>query len=63
MRMDESSRWARCRGMQVVVLTFVSRDTREEGTDINDELAKLAHAGQMTVLSIVDLEDVPGFAH
>jgi hypothetical protein len=48
---------------QVVVLTFVSKDTRDEGADINDELSKLAQTGKMSVLSVVDLEDVPGFAH
>jgi hypothetical protein len=48
---------------QVVALTFVGRNTRDEGTDINDELVKLAEPGKMAVLSVVDLEDVPHFGH
>jgi hypothetical protein len=48
---------------QVVALTFVSRETRDEGTDINDDLARMAEPGKMTVLSVVDLESVPHFAH
>ncbi len=48
---------------QVVALTFVGKDTREAGKDINDELSELAEPGKMTVVSVVDLEGVPGFAH
>jgi len=46
---------------QVVALTFVGRKTRDVATDINDELAERAQPGRMTVLSVVDLEDVPSF--
>jgi hypothetical protein len=45
---------------QVVALTFASRETRDESTDINDELTELAKPGNMTVLSVVSLESVPG---
>jgi hypothetical protein len=48
---------------QVVALTFVGKDTRDEGKDINDELNELAEPNKMTVVSVVDLEGVPGFAH
>jgi hypothetical protein len=48
---------------QVVALTFVAKDTREEGSDINEDLSKQAEAGKMTVVSVVDLEGVPRFAH
>jgi hypothetical protein len=48
---------------QVVALTFVGKDTRDEGKDINDELTELAEPNKMCVLSVVDLEGVPGFAH
>jgi hypothetical protein len=44
---------------QVVALTFVSRETRDEATDINDELSQHARPGDVTVVSVVDLEDVP----
>jgi hypothetical protein len=46
---------------QVVALTFVGRGTRDVATDINDELSSRAQPGRMTVLSVVDLEDIPSF--
>jgi hypothetical protein len=48
---------------QVVALTFVGRKTRDTGTDINDDLSKLAEPGRMSVVSVVDLEDVPHIGH
>ena len=48
---------------QVVALTFVGKDTRDEGKEVNDELEGLAEPNKMTVVSVVDLEGVPGFAH
>jgi hypothetical protein len=48
---------------QVVAVTFVGRKTRDEATDINEDLARLAEPGRMTVISVVDLEDVPHFGH
>jgi hypothetical protein len=44
---------------QIVAVTFVGKNTREEATDINDDLSRLAEPGRMTVVSVVDLEDVP----
>ena len=46
---------------QVVAVTFVGKKTRDEATDINDDLAKQAEPGRMSVVSVVDLEDVPHF--
>ena len=45
---------------KVVALTFAGKKTRDEATEINDELS--AKAGQdFEVLSSVDLEDIPDF--
>jgi len=44
---------------QVVAVTFVGKNTRDEATDINDDLSRLAEPSRMTVVSVVDLEDVP----
>jgi len=48
---------------QVVAITFVGRHTRDEATYINDDLQRLAEPGRMTVVSVVDLEDVPHIGH
>jgi hypothetical protein len=48
---------------QVVVLTFASKATRDEASDINDELIKHAVPGDVSVVSVIDLEDIPGFGY
>ena len=48
---------------QVVALTFVGRNTREEAEAINEELGRLVEPGRMSVISVVDLEDVPSIGH
>ncbi|HZS36372.1 MAG TPA: hypothetical protein VFF06_06080 [Polyangia bacterium] len=48
---------------QVVILTFASKNTRDEASDINDELTRHAVAGDVTVVSVIDLEDIPGFGY
>jgi len=45
---------------KVVALTFASKGTRDEVTEVNDELADLA-GDSAEVLCVVDLEDVPEF--
>jgi hypothetical protein len=45
---------------KVVALTFAGKHTRDEATEVNDELAELA-GDDAVVLSAVDLEDVPDF--
>jgi hypothetical protein len=48
---------------QVVAITFVGKNTRKEGTEVNEELGDLVEPGKMTLLSVIDLEGVPGIAH
>jgi len=45
---------------KVVALTFASKHTRDEATEVNEELADLSD-DDAQVLSVVDLEDVPDF--
>src|SRR5690242_15861138 len=45
---------------KVVALTFASKETRDEATEVNDELADLA-GDDAVVLCVVDLENVPDF--
>lgn len=45
---------------KVVALTFAGKHTRDEATEVNDELADLA-GDDAAVLCVVDLEDVPDF--
>jgi cytochrome oxidase Cu insertion factor (SCO1/SenC/PrrC family) len=44
---------------QVVLLTFASRQTRDEATEVNDDLKELVTPGNVSLVSVVDLEDVP----
>lgn len=46
---------------QVVALTFTSRATRDEATEVNQDLAAHAGRGQATVVSVVDFEGIPRF--
>jgi hypothetical protein len=48
---------------QIVILTFGSKHTRDEASDVNAELAAHAIPGDVTVVSVIDLEDVPGLGH
>lgn len=48
---------------QIVVLTFASKNTRDEATDVNEQLAKHAAPGTVSVVSVVDLENVPDYGH
>jgi hypothetical protein len=48
---------------QVVVLTFGSRATRDEVSEVNDELARLAEPGEVRVVSVVDMEGIPNYAN
>lgn len=48
---------------QVVVLTFGSRATRDEVSEVNDALSNLAEPGRVRVVSVVDMEGIPGYAN
>ncbi len=48
---------------QIVLLTFAAKNTRDEATDINDQLAEKAKPGEISVVSVVDLENVPDYGH
>lgn len=48
---------------QVVALTFGSRATQEEVKDVNDTLVEHAGDGRALVVSVVDFEGIPSFAH
>ena len=48
---------------QVVLLTFASKNTRDEATDVNEQLVEKASPGQVSVVSVVDLENVPAYGH
>jgi hypothetical protein len=45
---------------KVVAVTFASKETRDESTEVNDELATLSDRDAL-VLSVVDMESIPHF--
>jgi hypothetical protein len=45
---------------KVVALTFAGKHTRDEATEVNDELSDLS-GDDAAVLCVVDLEDIPEF--
>jgi hypothetical protein len=45
---------------KVVALTFASKHTQDEATEVNDELADLA-GDDFQVVSVVDMADIPEF--
>lgn len=48
---------------QIVALTFASKDTRDEATEVNDELTKLVVPGRVALVSVIDLANVPQYAY
>ena len=48
---------------QLVILTFASKNTRDEATDVNDTLLAHVQPGRIALVSVVDLENVPPYGY